>query len=184
MVTRERLDEIHAAIGVPKDKGCIMLSTETITVRSVIPADSLYYAQDKDNFKYVNGIVSESVPHVTLLFGLTGSGQDWKEYIDELLADAELDNVTIDHVDYFESQVETEPYYCIVAHIRLTEQLQYAHNQLCRGLPHVTDFPEYKPHITLAYIKKDEQLRDEYIVELNSRLAGTVLRGKGLNYGD
>lgn len=184
MLTRERVEEIHQELGVPKDKGCIMIDTETVTVRKVIPQEDLYYAQDTDNFKYVAGIVSEDVPHVTLLYGLIKSGQEWKGYVNEALDGIAPDEITIREVSYFESQVETEPYYVLVAHIYLTEELKQARTELCKILPHVTDFYDYKPHLTLAYIRKDETARDKYVATLNEQLAGGRLRVKGVNYGD
>lgn len=175
---------MYEDLGISINKlGCIMLDTETITVRNVIPEDSLYYANDPENHAYVDGIVSEKVPHVTLLYGILRSGPEMRKHVDAVLEGWSIAEVTIDHIGYFESRYEDEQYYCLVAHLAVTPELQEGNGRL-RMLPHIDTFPEYKAHITLAYIKQDEALRDKYIAELNNRLAGTKLAVKGINYGD
>lgn len=175
--------QVYEDLGIDvQELGCIMLNTEPLKVSDVIDADHLYYAADKAHYKYINGIVSETVPHVTLLFGLMSSGQAMKKHVDAVLNDWTLPALEVDHVDFFESKVETEPYYCLVAKITPSEELLEGNARLS-FLPHIDTFPTYQPHITLAYIKKDETLRDSYLELLNTRFKGKTVDPKDINYG-
>jgi hypothetical protein len=84
-----------------------------------------------------------------------------------------LADVEIDHVSYFDSPYPDEPYYCIVAHIKVTPELLEGHQRL-EFLPHINTFAGYKPHMTVAYIRKDqgEGYRDSLIQHLNNAWAG------------
>lgn len=174
---------VYEDLGLNVQKlGCIMLNTEPLTVSDIISEDHLYYAADPDQYKFVDGIVSERVPHVTILFGLMRSGPEMKKHVDAVLSDWELPALEIEKVDFFESKIPTEPYYCLVAKIKPSPELLEGNARL-RLLPHVDTFPEYHPHITLAYIKKDETLRDGYLDLLNTKFAGKTINPKDLNYG-
>jgi 2'-5' RNA ligase len=175
--------QVYEDLGIDvQELGCIMLNTEPLIVSDIVDEDHLYYAADKERYEFVDGIVSEKVPHVTLLFGLIGSGRAMKKHVDAVLADWMLPALEIDHVDFFESKIESEPYYCLVAKIFPSEELVEGNARL-RFLPHIDTFPTYKPHITLAYIKKDETLKDSYIDLLNTRFKGKVIEPRDINYG-
>src|SRR3712207_8228254 len=70
---------LFRSLGIDLSKlGCIMLDTEPIKVSDIIPENSLYYA-DPEKLKWVQGVVSEKVPHVTLLYGLMRSEEHTSE---------------------------------------------------------------------------------------------------------
>jgi len=73
-------------------------------------------------------------------------------------------------------------YYCIVANIKVTEELQDAHNRL-EFLPHINTFDSYKPHVTIAYIKKNPVTRKLIIDDLKRKLVGKKLKALKINYG-
>ena len=163
--------------------GCIMLNTEPIQVSHIVYEGFLYYAQDPKH-KWIDGVVSEKVPHVTLLYGLLRSGLEMQKHVDEVLdygkaLPAELE---IEKISFFESPYEEEPYYCLIAELKLTEQLLEANARL-KFLPHIETFPGYKPHISLAYIVKNEKVRDEAIEKLSAELVGKKIEAQDLNYG-
>jgi 2'-5' RNA ligase len=160
--------------------GCIMLDTDPLKVSDVIEKEHLYFARDKSHF-WINGVVSEVVPHVTLLYGLLRTGEEMKKHVDAVLADWTLDAIKIEEVSYFESQLPDEPYYCLIAKCD-PEGLKEG-NDLLRMLPHINTYPDYEPHITLAYIKKDETLRDTYVELLNTKFKGKSVNPQGINYG-
>jgi len=64
------------------------------------------------------------------------------------------------HIEVFPSPYPADDpdgagaYACIVAVIRLSDELIEAHQRLSL-LPHVDTFPVYKAHVTLAYVKAD-----------------------------
>lgn len=174
--------ELYDKMSVKLDElGCIMLDTDPIKVSDIIDADDLYYTPNKNLF-WIDGIVSEKVPHVTVLYGLMNSGQLWKEYVDTVLEGWNIKTVEISHVNYFDSAYEEEPYYCIVAELLVTEKLLEGNSRL-RLLPHIDTYANYRPHITLAYIKNDKAKRDKYVAELGDMLAGKRIKVKGVNYG-
>lgn len=175
--------QVYEDLGIGVQQlGCIMLNTEPLTVSDVISEDHLYYAADPAAYKFVDGVVSEKVPHVTLLFGLMRSGPEMKKHVDAVLNDWELPGLAIEKVDFFESKIPTEPYYCLIARIVQSAEILEGNARL-RLLPHVDTFPEYHPHITLAYIKKDETIRDSYLDMLNTKFAGKIIEPRDLNYG-
>jgi hypothetical protein len=176
--------QVYDELGiVPQDLGCIMLNTEPLKISDIIDEQNLYYAQDQVAHRYVNGIVSEKVPHITLLWGLMQSGEDWKPQVDKVLEDWNIDTVKVAQVTYFESPYEDEQYYCLIAELELTPELVEGNSRL-RLLPHIDTFPDYRAHITLAYIQKDEQIRDDLMYALNNRFLGKNVNITGLNYGD
>lgn len=176
------IQEIYDRLGINQDTfGCVMMETEPLKIGDMLSEEDLYYAKEKDRF-WIDGVVSEKVCHVTLLYGLMQSANDWKEYVDALLKDVPIKEVEIDHVSYFDSPYEEELYYCLVAKLVVTDELLAANGQL-RKLPHCDDYSMYTPHITLCYIKKDPKIRDELLYAMNNRFAGTKVNTTGLNYG-
>lgn len=183
-VTAQQFSQVYQQLGINvSDLGCIMLKTEPLQVSDIINQEDLYYASDPINHAYVNGIVSESKPHCTLLFGLMESGQVWKEQVDEVLDGWGINEVQIQGVISFESNYDDEAYYCIVVELALTPELIEGNARL-RFLPHIDTFPTYKAHITLAYIKQDQGLRDEILYALNNKFAGQTVKTRDLDYGD
>src|SRR5439155_25389792 len=104
-------------------------------IGDMLTEEDLYYAKEKDRF-WIDGIVSEKVCHVTLLYGLMQSGNDWKRYVDSLLEGWSVKNVEIDNVTYFDSPYENEPYYCLIARLVVSPELLDANGRL-RKLPHI-----------------------------------------------
>lgn len=174
-------ESIYKDMDIDVDKlGCIMLDLSSEGLPAFPGKESdLYYS---DSRFWIKGYVAEKTPHVTLLYGLLKPGPEWKEYVDLVLKDWKIDAVQVKGVGFFESNIKDEPYYCIVAHIEITPELQEGHERL-ELLPHINTFPGYKAHFTLAYIKKDEFKRDYVIHELNKHLQGKKLQITKLNYG-
>ncbi len=180
---------VYRDLGIDLNKlGCVMLDVDvrdpvfTLSLedlKAMRPSD-LYYAKNKDRF-WINGY---NPSHITLLYGLLESGEAYSRYIHEILRDSEVEKLTVGSVGFFESPYEDEEYYCIVAHIDLGRSpgLLEAHQRL-ELLPHINTFPGYKAHMTLAYIKKDEEKRDEIVKMFSGKLVGTSLKAGALNLG-
>jgi len=187
-LSAHQFPQVYQDLGYDLSKlGCIMLPIVQdddlmASVTGTISDDDLYVASDPLAHPWVNGIVLDKA-HVTLLFGLLRTGPEMKKHVDAVL-DGNLPNeIAIDHIDYFDSPLEDEPYYCLIAHVKVSDELQGAHDRLT-FLPHIDTFPGYKPHMTLAYIKKSDEARDQYIQQLNSKLRGMILTtDSALNYG-
>ncbi len=188
-LSAHQFKEVYQWLGVDLSKlGCLMLDTEPISIDHWIGQDSqtsyltgfpLYYAEN-EKF-WIKGYVGKEA-HMTLLYGLMTEAKNYQPHIEKILADWKLDTVKIADIGYFDSPYEDEPYYCIVAHIEVNDALLEGHQRL-EFLPHINTFTGYKPHITIAYIKKDENWRDSFIADLKKEFIGKELQIIGLNYG-
>jgi 2'-5' RNA ligase len=168
--------------------GCVMLDIEPLSNMYTIEFEgagvALYYAKNKERF-WIDGWVIGKIAHITLLYGLLEKGKNYVPHIEEVLKGWELSEVEIDHIGYFDSPYEDELYWCLVAHIKLSPELLEGHRRL-EFLPHVNTFSDYKAHITICYLNKEqgEQYRDDMIREFNELWAGKRLKVKSaLNLG-
>lgn len=171
-------ENVYKWLGINLDKlGCIMLDLKPLNLvpYPLFKIKDFYFAKNKSRF-WINGwLAATDTPHVTLLYGLLESGNDYSMHIKEVLADWKLKNVEVEDVGFFNSPYSDEPYYCIVAHIKVTPQLMEGHQRL-EFLPHINTFAGYKPHITLAYIRKDDKLRKKVITYFKNNLIGKRLK--------
>lgn len=182
-LSAHQFSEVYANLGISLNKlGCIMAACDPLRVNDIIAAEDLYYANNPEH-QYVAGIVSEDVPHCTLLYGLLRSGPELQRHVDAVLAGWKLDQVEIANVLAWPSRYEDEQYYCLVAELALTPELVEGNARL-RMLPHIDTFPAYRAHITLAYIKQDDEKRDQYVDLLRQRFVGQTVTVKELDYGD
>jgi 2'-5' RNA ligase len=95
-----------------------------------------------------------------------------------MLSDWEPEPITIDHIEVF----PYEGYACVVAAVAVTDNLLEARSRLSL-LPHIDLFPEYKPHITIAYVEgSDEQIK-KFAANFDY-LVGTTLKPKHVDYGE
>lgn len=174
---------MYAELGINIDKlGCIMLDIDGANIPKPVDESVLYVTSNPDRF-WIKGFVAGKVPHVTLLYGLMESGQKNKQYVDKVLEGWSIDSVEIDHVGFFESPYTDDPYYCIIAHLKITDNLLEGHKRL-EFLPHINTFPDYKAHITIAYVKKDEAVRDQVIDYYNKLFYDfPSMNVKQINYG-
>ena len=67
-LSAQQYASVYQELGIDTNNlGCIMLNTEPLKVSDILSPDELYYANN-DEHKYVSGIVSETVPHLTVLY--------------------------------------------------------------------------------------------------------------------
>lgn len=141
------MTDIFKMQGIQVDKlGCIMAKYwKPLQLLKAIDPLLVY----KDEAQGIQGIETKS--HVTLLFGLIVPGPDQMQVIDEALKDWTPDAFfTPSHISVFESD---NPWDVVVMEPMYSGGFLKAHQALSR-IPHVNTFPEYKPHMTLAYIHK------------------------------
>lgn len=172
--------QVYEQLGINTgDLGCIMLDLNDIPVTNFVPdaEESLYFSNKQE---FVKGAVAEDHPHITLLYGLLQYGSILKPQVDAVLEDWDSPtHLNIASIGVFPSRDPEEDYSCIVAHIEFTDDLQEGHDRL-RLLPHVDTFPQYKPHMTLAYV--NGPATTEWVEALQP-LTGQGVRVLGLNYG-
>jgi 2'-5' RNA ligase len=178
-ITNHNFPDIYTTLDIDtKCLGCVMVELDGLNVVTKVPggADDLYYSKD-ERFTYAQGAVGEKDPHVTLLYGLMESGTVYQSAIEHALIGWQAEDIVIEGIDFFDSPVETEEFYCIVAKVKPTLNLLEGNARL-RLLPHISTFPTYKPHVTLAYIKKDPDIRDKWIKYLSGSYTGRILAVK------
>lgn len=191
-INSSQFPEVYKKLGISiPELGCIMLDVSPADIptssKYLNPvslaenADIFYSSKNKERW-WIDGFVGTKSAHLTLLYGLLKSGQIYKPLVDDVLEDWDMKTVKIEEVSFFESPYADDPYYCIVAHIELTPKLLEGHQRL-ELLPHINTFAGYKPHITLAYVKKDDAIREEMISFFNKELQGRELPITGINYG-
>lgn len=105
-----------------------------------IPEDCLYYKENKDGY--------ETDPHVTVLYGLhTVDPNDVKE----LLKNQKPFEIKLGKISIF----DTNPDYDVLK-IEVESDILRKLNDKLKDLPYTNSFKSYKPHCTIAYIKKDK----------------------------
>lgn len=167
---------LYDGMGIDFDKlGCIMLNTTKIPVAQYVPESGNDVVSDGSH----SGLVGETEPHVTLLFGLLENGNTWKNKVDSVLETWNCPTVTINRVSFFDLGDQ----YAIVGIVEKSNELVDGHERLTL-LPHINTFSEYIPHITLAYVQHDEAIRDKWVFNLNKRYEGQLVQTRGINYGD
>lgn len=175
-LSSHKFKEIYKDLDINLDKlGCVMLDVDGKKIPQMPEfekEDWLYFAKDKKRF-WINGFVAEKTAHVTLLYGLLEPATEWEDYIIELLKDWSFPALKIKDVSFFPSPYPEgeDPYYCIVAEIEVTDELLEGHQRL-EFLPHINTFPGFKAHLTIAYVKKDEEIRDKVIEFYKEKLVG------------
>jgi 2'-5' RNA ligase len=180
--------EVYEWLGIKvADLGCVMLDVAPVLfksneVREVFEDIGNYFYKSENNDRFwIDGFVAQKTPHATLLYGLLQPAENYKRHIDRVLEDWKAEPLKIKEIGFFESPYEDDPYYCIVAHLEVTKNLKEGNDRL-QFLPHINTFAGYKPHITIAYIEKDDTYRDEIITSLKF-LEGKELEVTGVNLG-
>ena len=168
------------------DLECVMLDLGELDVRTPFGAawneDELFYG-DIPKLKYAQGAVAEDEAHVTLLFGIHPSGTYVTDVM-EALGDWEPEDIYIQEVSYFPSNVEGQDYTVIIGKVQLTANLMLARKRL-ETLDFTDKFADnYRPHVTLAYIKGSKPKRiKRWVDTLNAYYANRVLTPHELNLG-
>jgi 2'-5' RNA ligase len=165
------------------DLECVMLDLAPLDVHAAFGPDlkeKHFFYGDVPELSYAQGPVAEKNAHVTLLFGIHPS----ETYVDDVMA--ALDGWTPEEIyvrkaSYFPSTVEGQDYKCIVLEVVPSANLLNANKRL-QALPHTDRFTEYKPHITLAYIKGDKNI-DRWLNRLNVHYSNRILYPTALNLG-
>jgi 2'-5' RNA ligase len=173
--------KVYEALGLNlATLGCVMADLGPIDIEIQTTCRS-HFSKNEERF-WIKGYVADTNPHVTLLYGLIQKANNYKWHIDQVLEGWKLDEVEIEDFGYFDSPYADEQYYCVVAHIKVTPELLDGHQRLS-FLPHINTFPVYTPHITIAYIEKDEKELTDLLDDLNERYKGKKLKVTNIKLG-
>jgi len=113
-ITASQFPQVYEDLGIDPGKlGCVMLNTEPIQVGDIILYDDLYMA-DPEEHPHMQGIISETETHVTLLYGLLRSGTEMRKHVDAVLSGWSPESPTISEVSFFPSNDPSESYITLV----------------------------------------------------------------------
>lgn len=176
---------------VPGQLGAVMLDVEPVDVSHILEPGWDFITADPA-LPYITKFQQEGGPaHITLKYGLLKPAYAIRWAIDEVLDGWEWGEVTANGATLFPGarrDADTgEGYKTLVLRIARTPELMDGNARLS-FLPHIDTFPEYKPHLTLAYLK--EEFADEALARVRSELfedpgfPSLELKPVELNYGD
>lgn len=186
-ISSHQFPEVYKNLGINLSKlGCVMLDLEPLDNAYSIEVDgagvALYYAHNKERF-WIDGWIFDH-PHVTLLYGLLYEAKNYESHIESVLTGWKCDEVEISDIGFFDSPYDDEPYWCLIAHIKISDELMEGHQRL-ELLPHINTFTGYKAHATICYLDKrqGEEYRDRMIEQFKQMWIGRKLKVKELNLG-
>lgn len=153
-LTENKLEKANTASSLENSykKGCLMLDVDWINREgeNIWLQNILSVMEDEDVYDEP-GFGREHDSHITVLYGF-----DLKvvtsELIERILPDTGI-VFNIKDVSYFESENYD------VLKFGIESQRLIELNALCRCLPYENDFPDYKPHMTIAYLKKGRAIK-------------------------
>lgn len=125
------------------DYGCVMLNLDFPLIKTwqkLILKDDLY--EEPGDLTY--GL--EDTPHVTLLYGL--HSEVTLEQVENVLRGFKFSPCKIHNFSIFRNNTKYE----VMKFDVVGKNLKEANNAL-KTLPNTNSFPDYKPHMTLAYVK-------------------------------
>jgi len=165
------------------DLECVMLDLPPIDVHAAFGPDikekHFFYGKVPE-LKYAQGPVAEKGAHVTLMFGIHPS-ETYVEDVMNALGDWTPEDIFVRKASYFPSSVEGQDYKVIVLEVAPSVNLLLARKRL-ETLNYTDRFTEYRPHITLAYVKGDKNI-DRWLARLNVYFTNRLLYPTALNLG-
>lgn len=121
--------------------GCVMLE---VPVNNWSEITSII---DKKDVYKKSGFGIEDNPHLTLFYGLHKEVSD--EKVKKVLDNKKDFNIEIQGIDIFEN----DEFDVVKFNVKKTKELQNIFNEFS-NLPNSNEYPDYQPHITIAYVKK------------------------------
>lgn len=144
--------------------GCSMIYfdfPQAAELHSMIDPDDLYTEEGDRSF----GIEDE--PHTTLLFGLH-SNEIPDEEVMRVSTSMPIGPLTLKNASLFKRPKKEYE----VLKFDVESEALYSINQKLAQLPHTTEFPDYHPHCTIAYLKNGKG--DKYVEMLKDKTFDVV----------
>lgn len=149
-------DFINEAEDTSPKYGCVMLYADVPDwkklTHKLVREDDIYLdptdpeSDDWDDYGY------EEAPHITLLWGIHHN-----EIIDKGIIYSKIENIsamkfTVKEVNIFSN--DDSPYDVVKFDITPTKKLLSLRQEFEEDLPNTQTFPDFHPHMTIAYVKK------------------------------
>lgn len=135
----------------PDDQGWVGAKLEAINVLERLNKsglDTSILTNVSDLLPETTNIPGQDNPHVTLVYGLKDKPYEIKDQILKIVEESGLKEVTIEKISHF--PVSTG--FALIALLEKSDELVKTHEDLLK-LDHYTQkYPDYKPHMTLAYL--------------------------------
>jgi 2'-5' RNA ligase len=136
--------------------GCLMIyldvdKTHWESIQNMIDDDDLYEPKDDPSYG------REKEPHATILFGLHEDVKD--EDIEKEIDKVKSPKVKVKGISSFKNK-DFE-----VLKYDIDSKDMHNLNKVFKKFPHTNTFPDYHPHITIAYLKPNTV--DKYIKKMN-----------------
>lgn len=148
--------------------GCVMLPVEPFDIfgegRDAKLSQEDLYASNHPDKGWIAGDVSDKA-HITLLYGLIEKAYDQQEAVDKVLETWDRPEYLIpERISIFPSNDDEEPGYAAIV-VEVDDPHLIEANQRLSYLPHINTFPEYRAHMTLAYVKLEEAAKWRDVLE-------------------
>ena len=154
--------------------GCLMLDFKVSNwkkdILSIIDEDDIY--DEEEGYGY------EDKPHVTVLYGLIPDKIDIKEF-KEKINDSGIDinkEYELKKISIFEN---SDDYDVVKFDLEDCEELHELNEFVRDNFKYENDYPDYEPHVTLAYVKKGKGKK--YVQKLEEAI---IVEPKKLVYSD
>jgi len=153
-----------AEVNPKYDHGTVQTSdvSETVVdaiknIQENIDKDKLYDGEDEPGW-VENGI--QKLFHITVLFGVNDNIEDEVKKVFDKYKPVQIET---NGIKYFSS----DPNYDVAIVRCKSEELTKIHEELKDTLENKETYPNYKPHITIAYLKKGEKLDEVQISNIS-----------------
>ena len=167
----EKVDE-------PDDQGWVGAKLEPVNVSERLNEsglDTSILTNVSDLLPETTNIPGQENPHVTLVYGLKDEPYEIKDQILKIVEESGLKEVTIEKISHF--PIDTG--FALVALLKKSDELVKAHEDLLKLDHYTQEYPDYNPHMTLAYLddmKINGELvnPDEYYVPFEDLVGKTI----------
>jgi len=137
--------------------GCIMIDATMkdwmAKIKSIVKKDDLYIDPSDNSYGYNKN------PHITILYGIHEDETDKDKIIEDIKTTLEPIETKIKEISIFEN----DEYDVVKFDIPVTKQLKKYRKHFLK-YPNTQTFPDFHPHMTIAYVKKG--LGKQYIDKL------------------
>ena len=127
------------------DFGCAMVYfkvPEIFKIQDSIDPEDLYTEEGDRTYGF------ENEPHTTLLYGLHSNEIPSDQDVIDVCTNVNIGPIKLHNISFFRNEK-----YDVLKFDAENENLEKINRKLSEKFPFTTDFPDYHPHATIAYLK-------------------------------